>query len=80
MTTFERAEEARRLMADEGLLSVFQDIKADAANVFFSPSATLEQIAAAHEKDRAVDFIRSALQARITEETFEQRRGNQDRG
>ncbi len=80
MTTFERAEEARRLLADEGLLSVFQDIRDDAASVFLSPSASPEQIAAAHEKVRAVDFIRSALQARITEEAFEQRKGNQDRG
>jgi hypothetical protein len=80
MTTFERAEEARRLMADEGLMSVFQDIRADAAGVFLSPAATPEQIAAAHEKVRAVEFIQNALTARITDETFEQRKGNQDRG
>lgn len=80
MTASLRAEEARRLMADEGLLSVLQEITQDAASVFLTPSATPDQIAAAHEKVRAVEYFRQALQARITNETFEQRKGNQHRG
>ncbi len=80
MTIEQRASEARRLLADDGLLSVFNDIRSDAASVFLRPSATPDEISAAHEKVRAVEFIQNALQARITEETFEQRKGNQHRG
>lgn len=80
MDTFERADEARRLLADEGLLSVLNDIRQSAAEVFLHPAATPEDIAAAHEKVRAVEFIRNALQSRITDETFEQRKRDQHRG
>jgi len=80
MTIAQRAAEARRLLADDGLLSVFDDIRQDAAGVFLSPSATPESITAAHEMVRAVEFIRNALAARITEETIEKRKGNQHRG
>lgn len=78
-TTFERAEEARRLLADEGLLSVLSDIQRDAAEVFLRPQSSLEEIATAHEMVRAVDVLRTALQARITDETIERKR-DQHRG
>lgn len=76
---FEKAAEARALLEDSRLLAVFQEIEADAVSVFMRAGASDDEISAAHQKVRAVDVIRTAIQARIDKATFEQKKG-QHRG
>lgn len=70
-----RADVARRLMADEGLAAVLKEISDAAVAVFLNASSTDEAVMSAREGVRAVETIRNALQARITEQTIAVKRG-----
>jgi len=59
------AMDANRLLLDDGLQAVFASIINAAAGVFFNPNSAISDIEIAHQKVKAVEFIKSELQSRI---------------
>ena len=73
-----RAAEAQALQDFDAFKAVSNDIEKDAVTAFLDPLATTAGIEAAHEKVRAVNVFRAAIQARIDAATFEKRKKDKD--
>lgn len=75
-----RAAEARALLADPAFQDVCNEIRAEATEAFLGSGGDPGQMAAAHERVRAVETFEASLQSRIAEQAMldkrEQHRGN----
>ena len=65
-----RAEEAARLLADEGLQAVLTEIEEGAHRAFLASRGDPEALTAAFRKVEAVQTLRAALQARLDAALF----------
>ena len=74
MSVTQRALVAKRLLDDEGLQSVFDDIRNGATATFLSASASMAEIEAAHERVRAVQVVLDAIEDRLTDKAIEEKR------
>ena len=76
----QRAAEARSLMDNAVFQAILSEIQKDAVSAFLRPTATPADLEAAHQKVRAIEFIMTALQSRLSDEAFadkrDQHRGN----
>ena len=57
------AHGVRRLRQDDTLMTVFRDIKEDAAAVFLNPNSTPERVLEAHQAIVAVGYIERRFDA-----------------
>lgn len=75
-----RAAEARALLDDPAFQDVCNEIREDAKRDFLASGGDPDQMAAAHERVRAVETFEASLQARIAEQAMldkrEQHRGH----
>lgn len=76
----QRAAEARSLLDNAVFSAVLSEIQKDAVSAFLRPTATPADLEGAHQKVRAVEIIMTALQSRLSDEAFadkkDQHRGN----
>lgn len=76
----EKAGEAHRLLNDEAFLSLIEEIRTSAMEVFLNANCDIDQISKAHEKVRATQIILDALQerlnAKLVEDKKDRHRGN----
>ena len=74
-----RANEARDLQSHHVFIAVMGEITDAAVALFCDANSGIEAISQAHEKVRAVQLVRDALQARIDAEIVEDHRKAQHR-
>lgn len=79
MDVSQKAAEARTLLASQAFQAIVEDIRGDAVKVFLRSEANADEISAAHDRVRAVQFILDAIQARLNAEAIQEKR-NQHRG
>lgn len=73
------AAEARTLLSNDAFQAVMGEIRTDATSVFLNPASTMEAIEAAHRKVQAIETVENALNARITAQTFADKKKDQHR-
>jgi hypothetical protein len=61
----DRAAQAQRLLQDEAFLSLIEEIRTSATEVFLDANCDIDRISKAHEQVRATQTILDALQERI---------------
>lgn len=75
-----RAAEARALLNDPAFQDVCNEIREEATAAFLGSGGNPDQMAAAHERVRAVETFEQALQSRIAEQSLLDKREQQHRG
>jgi hypothetical protein len=76
----QRAAEARSLMDNAVFQAILSEILEDAVSAFKRPTATPADLEGAHLKVRAIEIIKNALQARLSDEAFADKKAVQHRG
>lgn len=76
----QRAQDAQRLLESQTFSDVMATIIADATAIFSEANSTPERIMAAHEKVRAVQFIKDELESRVADQVVADKRKGQHRG
>lgn len=70
----QRGIQAKRLLDDETFQSVLSEIRDEAKGVFFNANSAISDIAVAHEKVRAVQYILDTIAARVNAMEIETKR------
>ena len=76
----QRAVEAKQLSDEKTFLAFSDEILSGAKKVFLNASSTIEAIAQAHERVRAIQTFNDAIQARLDDALIEEKREGQHRG
>ena len=74
----ERASAARNLLNNTTFREVMDAIRHDAIGIFSNANTSMEAIAAAHERVRAVQTVLDELDTRIADQLVEDKRNKKD--
>ena len=74
-----KAAMARELADNAAFLDIVAEIRDAAGNVFYNPSSSLDQLAAAHASIRAIETFTGAIQSRIDAQSVLDKQEERDR-
>ena len=75
----EKANRARNLLASEAFKDVVAEIQDNAVALFLAPNSSIDDIAGAHERIRAVETFLSVLRSHIDDEYVEDKKEDRHR-